>query len=94
MKSKEAERQMGVALKLITTGLSMYARAYNAWAKDSLDDTEYKLGNDYVMGEAWKDIANSVLRSLLSGPFRGYEARTISSEIEAAAKEAGIDLHK
>ena len=94
MKSKEAERQMGVAIKLIATGLEMYARAYNAYANDLYDDPEYKLGNDGFVAPAWKDIANGVIRGLLSAPFRGFEPITVSRQIEAAASKAGIDLHK
>ena len=85
---------MGVAIKLIATGLEMYARAYNAFAHELYDDPEYKLGNDGFVGPAWKDIANSVIRGLLSAPFRGFEAITVSRQIEKAAKNAGIDLHK
>lgn len=92
MNNKEAERRMGIAIRLISTGLTMYAQAYSAWAKDTLDDPDYKLGNDYILGEAWKDIAHAVTRSFLNGPFRGFEPATISREIEQAAKNADVDL--
>lgn len=94
MTSKQAEVQMGVAIKMIAAGLILYARAYNAWAKELLDDPEYKLGNDALGSEAWSDIANGVIRGFLNLPLRGYEPIEVSREIEAAAKTAGIDLHK
>lgn len=80
---------------MIHTGLVMYAQAYNHWAKDTLDDPEYKLGNDGVMGPAWKDMAKD-LHTLLGGVnnldrTNGLRA-SMSQELHLVAKKSLIDL--
>lgn len=51
---------------------------------------ESKLGDDYVLGEAWKQIGCE-LRTLLNGPCGRLDCGTLDAFILDTMNEAGID---
>ena len=52
-----------------------------------------KLGDDYVIGEHWKDAANALL-GLLMGELGHLDGGTIDRQIRDMAEKAGVDLEK
>ena len=84
--TRSRELMFGTAIGLMVQGLESYISAHErAYAS--------KLGEDYVLGDHWKDAANAVI-GLLNGETGAKDPGTIDKQIRALAEKAGIDLDK
>lgn len=78
------ERNAGVALKLIVTGLEMYAAAF----KQTLG---CPLGDDGVIGEDWSDAAKAVIH-MMNGPSGEADRGKLSGILKETAMRHGLNL--
>lgn len=74
----------GEVLGRLLDAWALYAQGYKAQFPES------KLGDDYVLGEAWKSIGCE-LRTLLNGPLGRLDGGTLDAFILDTMSAAGVD---
>lgn len=82
-----SQAQYSSAFHSFTMGLEEYARAYKNRYEGSL------VGNDYVMFQGFKLIAQGII-SLCDGETGRHDAAEVIRKVKTLCKENGIDLNE